>query len=155
MPQQGRDIVVNPAAWLKPFIFYAAILLIAPPAHADFEGKVIGVHYGDAITLLSADNRQVKVRAAEIDAPELKQPYGQAAREIMALFVFGKQVTISGEHPDRSGRMVGEIIAPSSDDCQKWRERTPYLCDPVNMSEMLVIAGYPWDYRAYSKLPSS
>jgi endonuclease YncB( thermonuclease family) len=37
-------------------------------------GTVIKVQYGDTVTLLTADNEQVKIRLAEIDAPENSNP---------------------------------------------------------------------------------
>ena len=39
-------------------------------------GRVVGVHDGDTLTVLTAGNVQIKVRLVEIDAPELKQPFG-------------------------------------------------------------------------------
>ena len=44
-------------------------------------GKVVGVHDGDTITLLTAEKEQVKVRLEGIDAPELKQAFGNASKQ--------------------------------------------------------------------------
>jgi Staphylococcal nuclease homologue len=88
----------------------AALLLLAPPAYADVTGRVVGVHDGDTVTLLTADKHQVKIRAADIDAPELGQPFGTAARSAMSDLVYAKQVAVTGEHPDRYGRTVGRIV---------------------------------------------
>lgn len=51
------------------------------PAWADVtaEGLVVSVHDGDTLTVL-VGKQQIKVRLAEIDAPELGQPYGQRSR---------------------------------------------------------------------------
>ena len=38
-------------------------------------GKVVGVHDGDTITVLTAEKKSFKIRLAEIDTPESKQPY--------------------------------------------------------------------------------
>jgi micrococcal nuclease len=40
-------------------------------------GTVVGVTNGDTITLLEDNHTQVKVRLAQIDAPEKKQDFGQ------------------------------------------------------------------------------
>jgi len=42
--------------------------------------RVVGFHDGDTITALTDDMRQIKVRLHGIDAPELGQPFGQAAK---------------------------------------------------------------------------
>jgi len=63
------------------FIVMAAAMLAAIPAAAaePITGRVVSVHDGDTITVLT-DGRQVKVRLHGIDAPELGQAYGQAAK---------------------------------------------------------------------------
>ena len=91
------------------FPAFATILLLSLPAHADLNGFVVGVHDGDSITLLTDDRRPVKIRAADIDAPELGQPFGNAAKQAMSELVYRKRVTITGEHPDQYGRTVGRI----------------------------------------------
>ncbi len=61
---------------MKPFTTIAIVslaLAISFSAWADFTGKVVGVADGDSITVLR-DREQVKVRLANIDAPERAQP---------------------------------------------------------------------------------
>ncbi len=52
-------------------------------AHAGsvFEGRVVGVSDGDTITVLVGGHEQIKVRLAEIDAPEKAQPFGQRSKQ--------------------------------------------------------------------------
>ena len=94
---------------LRRSVFALVALLIAIPARADILGRVVAVHDGDSITIITPDNHQVKIRAADIDAPELGQAFGTAAKHAMSDLVYGKQVTITGEHPDRYGRTIGRI----------------------------------------------
>jgi micrococcal nuclease len=66
------------------FALTAIALLLALPARAELSGFVVGVHDGDSITLLTNERRPVKIRAADIDAPELGQPFGDAAKQAMS-----------------------------------------------------------------------
>lgn len=65
----------------KHHILVIAIFLVifsAFPALAEqLSGRVVGVHDGDTITVLTVDKRSVRTRLVEIDAPESGQPYLQ------------------------------------------------------------------------------
>jgi micrococcal nuclease len=89
------------------FLVFSTILLLALPAHADISGFIVSVHDGDSITLATDDHHTIKIRAADIDEPELDQPFGDAATRAMDAVVYRKRVTITGEHPDQYGRTVG------------------------------------------------
>ena len=52
-------------------------------------------------TLLDADNRQYKIRLGQIDAPEIRQDFGQASKQSLSGLVFGRQVEIDVETTDR------------------------------------------------------
>lgn len=114
-----------------------AILLLAIVATvhaADTTCKVVGVSDGDTLTCLTASNEQVKVRLAEIDAPEKDQPYGQTAKQALSDLAFGKQVRLDIQETDRYGRSVARVHAGSTD---------------VNAE--LVKQGAVWVYRQYNR----
>lgn len=100
-------------------------------------GKVVGVHDGDTITVLSSGNKQTKVRFAQIDAPESRQDFGQASKQALSDLVFGKQVTVEVETVDKYGRTVGKVIAGGTD---------------ANLAQ--VKTGMAWVYRQYAKDPA-
>jgi endonuclease YncB( thermonuclease family) len=90
------------------------LFLCVPPALAkQVFGKIISVADGDTITVL-VDRTQMKVRLAEIDAPEKRQPFGTRAKQAMSELVFGKTVGVVTVDRDRYGRTVGLGI------CGKW-----------------------------------
>lgn len=117
-------------------ITLATTCFAAPPAATEkaLTLKVVGVHDGDTITGVTQANEQVKVRLDAIDAPELKQPFGQAAKKALGDKVFGKTVTVTTKKKDRYGRTVGHILLGKRD---------------INL-EMLE-EGMAWQYREYSK----
>ena len=72
------------------------LLLFAalPGAAETYYGKVVGITDGDTLTLLTPENRQIKVRLAEIDTPERGQPWGTRAKQALSDLAFGKQARI-------------------------------------------------------------
>lgn len=71
---------------------------------ADLTGRVVGVSDGDTITLLTSENKQVKVRLAEIDTPESKQPWGTKAKQALSDMVFKRDVRVVVATTDRYGK---------------------------------------------------
>lgn len=119
-------------------IALAAFVLSSGPAYADMAGNVVGVHDGDTLTLLVDNQRQVKVRLADIDAPELGQPFGTVSRQALSSLVFGKHITVTDEHPDRYGRTVGQITVPCP---------TAPAC---SVNAEMVREGMAWVYTRYN-----
>ena len=91
----------------------AAFMLLAVFAcdafAATLYGRVVGVSDGDTVTVLTAENRQFKIRLSGIDAPEKKQPFGARSRETLSRQIFGQAVTVEWTKTDRYGRIVGKI----------------------------------------------
>lgn len=99
---------------------------------AQFQGKVIRVLDGDTIEVLH-DNEPVRVRLANIDAPEKKQAYGNWSTGQLKSLVAGKLVTVSYTQTDRYGRVLGRV-------------ETKY----VNVNRAQVISGAAWVYEQYN-----
>jgi endonuclease YncB( thermonuclease family) len=96
----------------------AALLLSSVAAAADdrpvLSGRVIRVKDGDSFLMLSR-GEEVEARIAGIDAPELSQPYGEAAREALRRRVDGREVRVEVGTIDRYGRAVGRLREGSDD----------------------------------------
>lgn len=97
-------------------------------------GKVIRVHDGDTLTLLDANNQQFQIRLAGIDAPELRQEFGEKAKYNLANAVFGKNVSVSFKKTDKYGRIIGKVTYDGVDICLKQ-----------------IKDGFAWHYKEYEK----
>ena len=93
--------------WIGRALCLLSIVATAPIAiAADLAGRVVSVHDGDTLTLL-VERRQVKVRLTEIDAPELRQPFGTRSRQALAEVCAGKAAQVDDRGKDRYGRTLG------------------------------------------------
>jgi endonuclease YncB( thermonuclease family) len=118
------------------FLYCYIVFMLVIPSFAfatEYEGKVVSVADGDTITVLVEGNKQVKVRLAQIDAPEKSQAFGQKSKQSLSEMVFNKQVTVVQEDMDRYGRVVGRVYVGGLD---------------VNAEQ--VKRGMAWVYRKYS-----
>lgn len=95
-------------------------------------GRVISIHDGDTVTLLLANKSQVKIRLAQIDAPESDQAFGQKSKQSLSDMVFNKTIQVEKETIDKYGRTVGTIIV-----------------DGLNANLEQVKRGMAWVYRQY------
>jgi endonuclease YncB( thermonuclease family) len=76
--QKGRG-----CQWITALCLVGLVGSTHAGAH-QIEGRIVGVHDGDTITLLDAENRQHKIRLDGIDATELGQPFGRASKQHLA-----------------------------------------------------------------------
>ncbi len=109
-------------------------LLILPELSFGGEllGRVVGIADGDTFTLLTAEKVEVRIRLAEIDAPESGQPFGDKSRNALARLIFGKNIRVVVQTTDRYGRIVGR----------------PFV-DEVDVCAEMVRSGAAWVYRRY------
>jgi endonuclease YncB( thermonuclease family) len=103
---------------------------------AEIGGRVVRIADGDSLTVLDAARRQIRVRLAEIDAPESRQPYGSRARQALSEPAFGNSVRVVVQETDRYGRTVGRVYA-----------------GPVDVNAEMVRHGAAWVYRHYTAIP--
>lgn len=78
----------------------------------DLEGKIVGVSDGDTATMLvEAPNGKlnIKIRLAQIDAPEKAQPWGQKSKQALSDLIYGKTIRAEVETKDRYGRAVANL----------------------------------------------
>lgn len=112
------------------------LLLPIATSAAGINGHVVGVHDGDTVTVLDASKTQHKIRLAGIDAPELKQAFGQKSKQHLSNLVFDKDVVLDCGKTDKYKREVCVVNIDGQDG---------------NLAQ--VAAGLAWWYRAYAKRP--
>lgn len=87
----------------------AVLLCVSGAAHSDeFTAKVIAVLDGDTV-LIKRTSGLVKIRLAEIDAPEKAQTFGETSKESLSRMVLGKQVKMVTQAVDQYGRLVAHL----------------------------------------------
>jgi micrococcal nuclease len=96
-----------------------------------FSAKVIAVMDGDTVLVLRGAQK-IKVRMANIDAPEKDQAFGKQSRDSLLEMVGKKQVQIDSQAVDQYGRVVGLIKVDGRD---------------VNQEQ--VKRGMAWEYSHY------
>jgi hypothetical protein len=78
--------------------------------------------------------RQTKVRLAEIDAPEKRQPFGERSKQSLSDLAYGKRVKVNQHDRNRYGRVIGRVYIESLD---------------VNAEQ--IKRGMAWIYRKYDR----
>lgn len=76
---------------------------------------MLRVHDGDTLTVRCDDAAPVKLRVANIDAPELHQARGPAARDALIAHIHGGSISVVSRAVDRYGRTVADIANGDGD----------------------------------------
>jgi len=100
----------------------------------EFYAKIIVVIDGDTVVIRRASGL-LKIRLAEIDAPEKGQPFGEESKQSLSNMVLHKQVKVVSRAVDKYGRMVATLNAGGLD---------------VNTEQ--VRRGMAWDYHSSKEL---
>lgn len=75
---------------------------------------MVGIQDGDTLTVL-IDQKPLRVRLAEIDAPEKAQPFGNRSRQSLAALCHQKPATVTTKATDRYGRTVAAVSCAGND----------------------------------------
>ncbi|EPO9233324.1 thermonuclease family protein [Escherichia coli] len=99
----------------------------------EIQGKVIRVLDGDTIEVLQ-DKKPVRIRLANIDAPEKKQAFGRWSTNQLKALLAGQSVTLSYTQTDRYGRIIGRV----------------FTMNGTEASRFMVQSGAAWVYERYN-----
>ena len=113
-------------------ILFIAQLLCASTFAEEISGKIVAVTDGDTLVILVNGHDQIKVRLAEIDAPEKSQPFGQRSKQSLADLCFDKDAVLQKTATDRYGRTVAKVT-----------------CAGVYANGEQIRVGLAWAYRKY------
>ena len=119
-------------------IILALLLMGSPALGHSITGTVTRVIDGDTICVNPRNPRlqSVKVRLAEIDAPEKNQAFGAESTKALSDMILGKEVVVEYSKRDRYRRIIGNI----------------YL-RKIWINQELVARGAAWHYKKYSSNP--
>jgi endonuclease YncB( thermonuclease family) len=96
------------------------------------------IHDGDTLRLTNG-SREEKIRLCGIDAPELDQPGGIAARDRLQALLLNRTIKPYFLEKDRYQRTVAELFTVDDDNQE------------VLVNGQLVMEGLAWHYQQYSK----
>jgi endonuclease YncB( thermonuclease family) len=129
-----RPNVAAARRWVAAFV---VLLFVGPgPARADFCGRVVSVHDGDTVTILSGGVER-RVRLVGIDAPERGQPYGSAARRVLSARIAGRDVQAIERGADSYGRTLARLRV-----------------DGADVNALQVRDGFAWVFRRFENDPA-
>lgn len=109
-------------------IFFSGFL-----SAAEMRGKVTRVLDGDTIEVLQ-DKKPVRIRLANIDAPEKTQAFGRWSMNQLKGLVAAQPVTVTYTQTDRYGRIIGNV----------------FITNGTEASRFMVQSGAAWVYERYN-----
>lgn len=115
-------------------LFYVIVLITLNSFSQNIFGKVTAITDGDTFKLLKQDSTLIRVRLANIDCPERKQPFSKRAKQFTSDAIFSKEVKIVVLKKDRYGRFIANV----------------FYDDENNLGKDLLKAGFAWHYVRYS-----
>lgn len=104
--------------------------IVNPAVQSSSLFNVTKVIDGDTVKVVGSNNIELDIRLAEIDAPEIDQPYGKASRAMLEELISDKQVELRDITKGKYGRFVANIY-----------------CDGVWLNIALVKSGVAWKYK--------
>jgi len=117
--------------YILPAVFISALLASSLGLAGEFYGKVVAVMDGDTLMVMRG-NQRVKVRLAEIDAPEKTQAYGNESRQSLEKMVMGKTIQVTSRAVDDYGRIVAMLNV-----------------EGLNVNHEQVRLGMAWEYSRF------
>lgn len=117
---------------MRKWLLLVLLSCAAGSAYAEaFTARVIAVLDGDTVLVLR-NNTPVKIRLADIDAPEKAQAYGLESKQSLSGMVLKKQISVNIQAADAYGRLVAHLAVGGK-----------------SVNEEQVRRGMAWEYSNY------
>jgi micrococcal nuclease len=119
------------------FIFVSFLLLpllaTTPTPVYTLKGKAVRIIDGDTFDLLVGSTTH-RIRLAGIDAPEKKQDFSNASKQLLGQLCNGQLLTVVVTDTDRNKRKIAEV----------------YTQQKLWINKELVVKGLAWHFTKYS-----
>lgn len=112
------------------------LLILSSPVQANFTGTVTRVFDGDTITILTTENRSIRVRLLGVGAPETDQLFGNVSTQALSSLLLNKQILVIDHGYDKYNRLLGTVYQGN-----------------MNINAEQIKQGMGWVYRKYSYDP--
>lgn len=109
---------------------FTVVVVYPALSWAEFVARVVAVHEGDRISIHHKGRIEV-IALKGIDCPQLKQPYGNKAKQVTQAYVGTREVVVRGIQRNRQGQIVADIFLP----------------DGRNIAYELIKEGLAWSQR--------
>lgn len=125
----------SPAGTMQYLVEYRKEL----PDGAEISGTVVDLPDSDVLLLRTEDKVLHRIRLNGIDAPELKQEFGETSRTELASLAKEKSVRVVTHSEDRSGQIIGDVYLKLSDSAEE-----------TFLNVHLVTQGLAWHFVRYA-----
>ena len=121
-----------------PMALFIAILFFCSFAYCfaqagNYHGICAHVIDGDTVTVADENQNLHRIRIIGLDAPELAQPYGRAAKEALAGLILHKEIHVLPAGVDKYDRELAVL-------------RIDSVVGQVDVAEMMISTGHAFSY---------
>ena len=119
-------------------VLFTAFLCVGnTSADTSFRGDVVRILDGDTVEVMDATKQTLRVRLANIDAPERRQAFGEVARQALATMAYRQKIEVIDKGGDQYGRRIGVLMLNGRD-----------------LNAAMVGQGMAWVYTRYNSDPT-